>query len=229
MLMSDINTIELKNIDSEDISDMLLKVEEPFGFKFGKTELKDVTTFGELCDIIINKVQGDNINDCTTQQAFHKLRKAISATLLIDKESITIDKDLQELFPRHNRRQKIKEFQKELGFSIDVLDIKEWMSWTIVLGFVLSIIMFFFNWQIALSGLAFSILFSWTSIKFFATELEPLTVGQLAEKLSREDYLKARCNSATVNRNEIAQKVKELFSKDLDLEESVLTRQATFV
>lgn len=227
--MNNTTTIELKNIDSEDISDMLLKVEESFGFKFGKTELKDVITFGELCDIITNKVLGDNTNDCTTQQAFYKLRKAISATLLIDKENITIDTDLQEFFPRRNRRQKIKELQRELGFSIDVLDIKEWMSWTIVLGFILSIIMFFFNWQIALSGLTFSILFSWTAIKFFATELELLTVGQLAEKISREDYFKARRNPTTVNRNEIAQKVKELFSKDLELEESALTRQATFV
>lgn len=75
----------------------------------------------------------------------------------------------------------------------------------------------------------FSILFGWATIKFFATELEVRTVRQLAEKLSREDYLKVRRNSATANSNEIVQKVKEIFSKDLDLEESILTRQATFV
>lgn len=53
------DTIELKNIDPEDVGDVLRKVEKSFGFKFGDTELKDVKTFGELCDIITNKVRGD--------------------------------------------------------------------------------------------------------------------------------------------------------------------------
>jgi len=35
--MSD-TTIELKNIDSEDVSDVLLRIEKSFGFKFGKKE-----------------------------------------------------------------------------------------------------------------------------------------------------------------------------------------------
>ena len=229
MLMSDTTTIELKNIDSEDIDDMLMKVEESFGFKFGKDELKNITTFGELCDIITNKVQGNNTNDCTTQQAFYKLRNAISTTLIIDKDSILLDTNMQELFPRRNRRQRFRKLQEELGFSLGLLDIKEWIGWTIFIGIILSIITFFFNWQIALIGLVFFIVVGWTTNKFFAKELYPITVGQLAEKLSRENYFKARRNSATVNRNEIAQKVKELFSKDLELEESALTRQATFV
>ena len=219
MLMSDTTTIELKNIDTEDISDVLGKVEKSFGFKFGKTDLKDVKTFGELCDIITNKVQGDNSNDCTTQQAFYKLRNALTATQLIDKGDITPETELQQLFPRQNRRQQVKELQNELGIPIDILDIKAWLGWTIFIGLILSLIMFFFKWQFALYGLAFFIIVGWTANKFFATELELLTVRQLAEKLSRENYLKARRNPSTINRNEIAQKVKEIFSKDFDLDE----------
>ena len=41
--MSDTTTIELKNIDPEDISDVLQKVEKSFGFKFDDTELKNKT------------------------------------------------------------------------------------------------------------------------------------------------------------------------------------------
>jgi len=208
---------------------VLGKVEKSFGFKFGKTDLKDVKTFGELCDIITNKVQGDNSNDCTTQQAFYKLRNALAATQLIDKDDITPDTELQQLFPRQNRRQKVKELQNELGIPIDILDIKTWLGWTIFIGLTLSVIMFFFKWQFALYGLSFFIIMGWTANKFFATELELLTIRQLAEKLSRENYLKARRNPSTINRNEIAQKVKEIFSKDFDLDEQVLTRQATFV
>jgi hypothetical protein len=56
-----------------------------------------------------------------------------------------------------------------------------------------------------------------------------LTVGQFAEKLSRENYLKSRRLSTTVNKNEVAQKIKDLFIADLGLEEHQLTRQASFV
>jgi hypothetical protein len=227
--MSDTTSIELKNHDTEEVYYILEKIEKSFGFKFDKKELEHVTTFGELCDIITNKVQGDSINDCTTQQAFYMLRKALSTTLLVDNDLIKTETSLFELFPKQNRKQRIKKFETELGFPTDILDIKQWMGWTIVIGFVGSLIMFFFNWKIALSGLTFSILFSWVTIKFFSTELEALTVGQLAEKVSRENYKKARRNPATINKKEIAQKVKELFIKDFDLNESVLTREATFV
>jgi acyl carrier protein len=227
--MSDTTTIELKNIDPEDISDVLVNVEKSFGFKFGDTELKDVKTFGELCDIITNKVQGDNVNDCTTQQGFYKLRNAIAATQVIDKDSITTDTNLQQLFPRHSRIQKIKELQNELDMTVDILDINAWLGWSIFIGIAGSLIMFFFNWKFALSGLTFFMGTSWTAYKFFAKEFKLATVGQLTEKLTRENYLKSRRNSSTINRNEISKKVKEFFSEELDLEEEVLTRQATFV
>lgn len=226
--MSDITIMELKNIDPEDISDVLEKVEKSFGFKFGDSELKDVKTFGELCDLITNKVQGDNVNDCTTQQGFYKLRNAIAATQVIHKSSITTDTNLKQLFPRHNRREKIKELQNELDMTFDILDIKAWLGWAIFIGIAGSLILFFFNWKLALSGLTFFLAICWTAYEFFAKEFKLATVGQLTEKFTRENYLKSRRNSSTINRNEISQKVKEFFSKELDLEEEVLTRQATF-
>jgi hypothetical protein len=79
-----------------------------------------------------------------------------------------------------------------------------------------------------IGGLIFSIAGSNLTNKF-GIELDLQTVGQLAEKISRDNYLKSRRNSSTVNKAEIAKKVKELFIADLDLEETVLTRQATFV
>jgi hypothetical protein len=49
--MTDLDTYELFNVDPDEISDVLVKIQKSFGFQFGDTELKDVKTFGELCDI----------------------------------------------------------------------------------------------------------------------------------------------------------------------------------
>src|SRR5215203_6471101 len=130
--MTSPTSIELKNIDSGDLDDVLKKVENSFGFQFGKTELKDVHTFGELCDIITSKVQGDDTNDCTTQQAFYKLSNAIAATLYIDKSSLTLTTRLKELFPRQQRRKQIKAVERHLDCQINLLRPKHWISITFI-------------------------------------------------------------------------------------------------
>lgn len=225
--MIDTTTIELKNIDPEEISDVLAKVEKSFGIKFGDTELTDVKTFGGLCDIITSKVQGGNVNDCTTQQAFYKLRNAIAETLLIDRKSITPETDLQNLFPKTIRRQSFNAIDRKLGFKSNVLRPKHSITGTLLFIFLASLIGLFLFWQAGLAGLTLSLLAMKIANKF-GNELDLQSVGQFADKISREHYLKSRRNAATINRTEVENKVRELFRHDLDLEEIALTRQATF-
>ena len=141
------STFELRNVDSEDLEDVLVKIEKSFDFKFEETELKDVKTFGQLCDIITNKVQGNNIDDCTTQQAFYKLRNAIASIFLVDKYNITPNTDLRLLFPKNLRRQKIRDLESNIGFEINILRPKHWISSTLALTIVTSFIGLFIFWE----------------------------------------------------------------------------------
>jgi hypothetical protein len=218
---------ELSNIDPEEISDVLLKVEKSFNFKFGTTDLKDVKTFGELCDIIAGKVQGDNLNDCTTQQAFYKVRNTVAETLLINKGIITPGTNLLNLLPRNIRRKSIKAIDSKLGFKTNILRPNHFITGIIALILIASFVGLFVYWQAGVIGLAVSI----TCLKLatkFANEIDLLTVRQFVEKISREQYLKSRRSTKTINKSEIELKVKELFKHDLSLDEAVLTRQATF-
>ena len=91
-----------------------------------------------------------------------------------------------------------------------------------------SLVSLAFFWQLGLAGVLFSIL-GFKLVDKFGNELDLQTVGQLAEKIARENYLKSRRNPATVNRNEIVKKIEDLFRTDLDLEDSELNRQSAFV
>lgn len=226
--MTDISTIALKNIDSEDLSDVLVKVEKSFGFKFGKTELKEINSFGELCDIIQDKVKGDNLQDCTTQQAFYKLRDTICVTLNIDRKFIMTETNLLTLFPRNSRRKRLANIENELGFKIKILRPKHWVAGTLVLILIASFIGLFFYWRLGLVGLTFSFIGLKLADKF-ANEFDLQTVRQVAEKITRENYLKARRKPGTINKDEITKEVIKLFRADLDLSDEVLTRDATFV
>ena len=115
-----------------------------------------------------------------------------------------------------------------MGFKTKILRPKHWVSIVLVLILLASLVGLAFYWQTGLSGLLFSILGFKLADKF-GNELDLQTVGQLADKISREHYIKSRRNPATVNRNEIAKKIKDLFRNDLDLEDPELTRQAIFV
>ena len=226
--MSDFDTYELCNVDPDDISDVLVKVQKSFGFKFGDAELKDVKTFGELCDIISSKVPADNLNDCTTQQAFYKLRNAISDTLNVDKADITTNTELRVLLPKQIRRNAIKDVDKKLGFRTNVLRPKYSVTGTLAIILLASFVGLFISWQIGLIGLTLSIVGLTVATKF-GNELDMKTFGQLSEKISRENYLNARRSTGPANKSEIVKKVKELFIADLELEEHQLERQSSFV
>ena len=224
--MTDLDNIKLNEIDPEDFGDTLLKLEKSFGIKFDDNCFKDAKTFGDICNIIESRVVYADKGDCTTQQAFYKVRKAISRTQNISEKNIELQTKLEDLFPRSTRRQRVKLFQRELGIPVNFLTIKNWLGWTFVLCFLLSFVAFFFDWQIAVGGLTLSIMFSWTTNKF-AKELSTSTVAELTEKISREHYSQARRHSGTVNRSEIVKTIQNVFIADHFMNRVNLTSDAS--
>jgi len=218
--------IELKNIDTEDITDVLAKIEESFGFRFGKNELADTKTFGELCDIICSSINLELSDECTTQQVFYKIRQAIANIQFLEKNTIIPDSNLETLFPKKGRRWKILQIGKELGFSLKILKPKNWIINTFLLILLGSLVGLFINWKFGLIGVALSAI-GFQIAGWFGNEFTVNTVGEVADKMARENYIKSRRNPNTVNRQEIVKKVKELFGHDLDLDPSVLTSEAS--
>jgi hypothetical protein len=91
-----------------------------------------------------------------------------------------------------------------------------------------SIVGLFFNWQIGLSGLVFSIAGLWF-INKIGNGLDLQTVGQVVEKMTRENYLKSRRNPKTFNKKEIEKVLTDWFSNYFDIDKSKLTKDAKFV
>ena len=216
---------ELKNIDAEDINDLLVNIEKSFDIKFVDTELMHILTFGELCDHIANKIQLYNTADCTSQQAFYKLRNAISSTLPIENSTISTLSSLADILPKQTRRSSTKKLEEILGFQLNILRPPHWVTGILLILFLGSLIGLYFNWQIGLLGIGFSIAGFWFANKI-GNELDLQTIGQVAKKMTRENYLKSRRNPNTFNKNEIEKVLTEWFSNELNLDRSKLTREA---
>ncbi len=218
---------KLNSVDPEDIGYVLTKIQRSFNIKLDNEGLGDVDTFGDLCEAIINKISLEHEDTCTTQHAFYMLRNAIAAVMNIDKCSITPQTRLSKILPKENRLQLIAEIENELGFKTNLLQPKQWIVTLFGLTLISSFIICFYNWPIGIAGL----LSSGISLKLagkFGKEMHLKTVGDLANKISRESYLRSRRNSCTINKNEVEQKVRELFINELKLEPIVLTRKSRF-
>lgn len=103
---------ELRNVDTEDIELLLIKVEDSFDIRFAESELGSVKSFGEMCDHIRKKIQLDHVDNCTTQQAFYKQRKVISEALSIDSDKIRPDTLITEILPRKERKKRSRKLSK---------------------------------------------------------------------------------------------------------------------
>ena len=221
------NEHELNKIDAEDLNELLIKVENSFDITFGDIELADLETFGELCDHIANKIQLDNIDDCTTQQAFYKLRKSFSSELNVDIKNLTTDTLLSSLLPRRNRRKKVESIEKKLGFKTSILRPPNWLM--ILLGIILlaSFVELFINLKFGIYGLILSIVGLWLAKKV-GKELDLKTLGQAAERITQENYIKSRRNQKTFNKKEIEKVLTDWFSEQLGLDKSELIRETRF-
>lgn len=146
------------DIDDEDFCmDMIPKIETSFGFHFEQHDLEYVSTFGELCQVVLAKIPGHNVLDCTTQQAFYRIREAFKTQL--PAVAITPSTRLADLLPAesHKRRKTVAAVEAELGVKLNVLDNAAIAQITglllLLLGFGATM---FFDRQIGGMGLAFT-------------------------------------------------------------------------
>jgi len=71
-----------------------------------------------------------------------------------------------------------------------------------------------------------TIIIGYRLASWLGKEFRVKSVGEVAAMEARENYMKSRRNPRTANQQEIVKKIKELFSHDLDLDPSVLNREA---
>lgn len=215
------------SINTEDANDVLMVFAKSFNLEFTDNELAHIKTFGELQDHLANKIKLEHSNDCTSQQAFYKLREIIADILQIDKRQITPKTSLYALFPKANRRAQIKRLEQGLGFKLNILTAPSWLIGTLSIAALIAIIVLFFNPLIGLGLLGVSIISSIVAHQI-ANEFNTKTLGQLAEKMTREYYLKSRRQPNTINPRELEKILYDWFTEHLGLEDHELSKETRF-
>lgn len=205
----------LKDIEYFDLVDFINRVERSFNIKLEDNELSHIHTFKELCSHIINKIQLDNSDDCTSQQAFYKLRNTISSEFQLDKRVILPEAFLADILPK-DKRVAIKKIEEKLGLKLNVLRPPNGITIVFIIIFFISLFVGYFNWQVGLLGIILTMGGFWFSNKTGST-LETKTVRDLVTVMVRENYLKSRRTSVTVNNTEAEKVLTDWFVEEFDI------------
>jgi hypothetical protein len=214
-------SIVLRDIDPEDLSDVVTKIGKSFDLAFDAHTFEGAKTVGDICAIVSNQINLEHSPDCTSQQAFYKIRQSIATVMSLEKNAIVPDSNLEMLFPRKGRRHRILRVRKESGLSLDLLEGDQRLAIILLLGLIGSSIELLFNWKYGL------LWFGLISVCLHLSQrlgknFRVKTVGEVATMVARENYIKSRRNPKTVNRQEVVEKIRELFAHDLSLEPSSL-------
>lgn len=96
----------------ENIEDCILEIEKMYNFKFEENELENLKTFEEFCNLIIEKINLKNVESCTSQQAFYKLRNSLIETKLIEKENLKQKLNLKKYFQEKTEKFQLKKLKR---------------------------------------------------------------------------------------------------------------------
>ncbi|ENI5846763.1 hypothetical protein ABZI28_002371 [Flavobacterium psychrophilum] len=212
--------------DIENIEDCISEIEKMYNFKFEDNELESLKTFEEFCDLIIEKINLRNVESCTSQQAFYKLRNSLTETKLIEKENLNTETELKKIFPRKNRKQLIEKVENKLKMKLDIIKAPDYITTSLLIIGIASFVLLFFYWKIALVGISISVL-GFYLCKWFGNELKVKSVKELVEKITSENYLEVRSKKNTINKTELKKILTNWISENSFIEKDKLIN-ATF-
>jgi hypothetical protein len=211
----------LDTYEIENIEDCIPIIEEMYKFKFEEGETQSVKNFDQFCDLIITKIDFENVESCTTQQAFYKLRNSLIEEKISDKEKIKLETKLTELFPRKNRIKLVKKVENNIGFKLNILFPPGFISYTLIILSALSFALLFINFKFGILGIAISVL-GFYLCSWFGKELEIETLKELVEKITSENYLEVRTQKNTVNKSELKKVITDWFVENSAIEKEKL-------
>ncbi|WP_375416117.1 hypothetical protein [uncultured Hymenobacter sp.] len=221
-------TYQLNETDTEDLEDVIGMIEKSFGFSFEASELREVGTFGKLCDAVLAKIELAPADDCTSQQAFYQLRRALSSHLA--PATITPTTRLADLLPasRRQRQQITDSIEATLGVKPSFIGPSDTTVMVLVLAGLASLAAFFAGPGVGFSAILLVIAGAEAASKFGNT-LQSATIREVVEKMTCQHYLKFRRHPTTVNRTEIVPHIQALFRYKLDIMPADLTRDASWL
>lgn len=199
-----------QTIQQSEIGSIVSKVNAEFNVHLRPEDFKSAGySRSSLIDIIGQKIQDEKNGDWTSDVAFHKLRDAIVKVKGIGAGEVTLDSDLNQMFPAAGRKKDVESLGKELGFELKILKPNSGLYGFFIFAFFAGIPLFSIGWFPAVITMVVSALVIFILTKT-ANQFKMKSIGLLADHLAWKNYLKESHTNAAVDKTEILQKLESL-------------------
>ncbi len=205
--------------DSLDFEDIVISIEKSLNIHFEQNDFEKVRTYADFETVVFSKLNGSETNDCSSQQAFYKLRKLLVENFNVEFEKIKPQTSLEKIFPSKKRIEKIRLLQKLLNTKVHLLKPDFYLGFLAEISIIASIYFFFSSFFLGIALLIIGLLFREFSVKY-GKDFKVNTVGELSDFMLNNDYQSARTNPETYNPREIKQIIKNIFSDTLGIDQS---------
>lgn len=101
--------------------EIVMATEQEFGIEIADEEAEKVLTVGDLCALVIKKLHGIPLEYCRSANAFYRLRKYMVEFLGIPRNCITLDREMNDIMPRENRREIYQNMGRDLSLRLPEL------------------------------------------------------------------------------------------------------------
>ena len=223
-------------IDGEDfILDIVPAIEKSFGIRFEQNDFEHIVTYGELCALVHSKLPSAHAADCTSQQAFYKLRQALQTGTAV----ISPSSSLADILPtnRTQRRLAAQCIERVLNMKLNILGMPSLVE-NVCIGLLLLSIFSLpvailigiitnsaIGFWVCLAGFLVSIVGMNIGARLGAT-IQFATVGEVVNAMSSRFYRQSRRDPGTINYPELARQLNTLFSQHTGIELAELTPDA---
>ncbi|MFM9984696.1 MAG: hypothetical protein ACKVOK_05645 [Flavobacteriales bacterium] len=204
------NTFMSQTIQQNEIGTLINRVNTEFNVHLNLEDFKSAGySRSSLTDILAQKIQDEKNGDWTSDVAFHKLRNAVVKVKGIKPTDVTLETDLNQLFPSSGRKKDIEAIGKELGFELQILKPNAGLYGFFIFAFFAGIPLFSIGWFPAAITMVVSAIVIFILTKS-ANQFKMKTIGLLADHLAWKNYLKANHESPGVDKSEIIGKLEML-------------------
>ena len=111
-----------------DIVELILAIEDAFQIHIHDEEAGDVRTMGDLHNLVVGKLPGQDSKRCLTSAAFYRTRRGIVDTLGIDRRTVRPTTQLEVVLPLNKRRRKWRGIQSAMTLKLPDLQHPGWMQ-----------------------------------------------------------------------------------------------------
>jgi acyl carrier protein len=220
--------------------ELVMNVEETFGFSIPDGDAVGLVTVGELYDYILEHRFKGRQDGCLTSVAFYKLRCALTSVLGIARSNVRVSSELTAIIP--NRRRRIwRSLQKAIGLRLPKLvrPVPVWAtSIAVSFVFVIAIFILLFGRQ-GVGGAVNGALVTLFACSFvFYQGTKPLavafqskfaTVGGLTKCIVQMNYGTIFDGCQRASEDDIWRVLREIIVEQLGVPPEHVTKEARFV